>query len=229
GYEFAVSRPEVLYREIDGQRHEPFEEVVVDVHQDYSNRVIDNLQQRKGIMTSMTQEGENNRLTFKVPSRGLIGFRSEMLTETRGTGIMHQQFDSYEPFAGEISGRNSGALVALEKGEVTGYGLEGLQDRGTFLVEPGDPVYAGQVVGINKRADDMVVNVVKKKNLTNHRATQTADAVKIAPARKMSLEQCIEFIDNDELLEVTPKSLRIRKMYLDHNERKRAEKKKEFA
>ncbi|HEX6981278.1 MAG TPA: translational GTPase TypA [Balneolaceae bacterium] len=229
GYEFAVSRPEVLYREVDGQRHEPFEEVVVDVHQDYSNRVIDNLQQRKGIMTSMTQEGENNRLIFKVPSRGLIGFRGEMLTETRGTGIMHQQFDSYEPFAGEISGRNSGALIALEKGEVTGYGLEGLQDRGTFLVEPGDPVYEGQVVGINKRADDLVVNVVKKKNLTNHRATQTADSVKIAPARKMSLEQCIEFIDNDELLEVTPKSLRIRKMYLDHNERKRAEKKKEFA
>lgn len=229
GYEFAVSRPEVLYREIDGKRHEPFEEVVVDVHKDYANRVIDNLQQRKGIMTSMTQEGENNRLIFKVPSRGLIGFRGEMLTETRGTGIMHQQFDSYEPFAGKIPGRNSGALIALEQGEVTGYGLEGLQDRGTFFVEPGDPVYAGQVVGINNRSDDLVVNVVKKKNLTNHRATQTADAVKIAPAKKMSLEQCIEFIDKDELLEVTPQSLRIRKMYLDHNERKRAEKKKEFA
>ncbi|SHG01488.1 GTP-binding protein [Fodinibius roseus] len=229
GYEFAVSRPEVLYKEVDGQRHEPFEEVVVDVHQDYSNRVIDNLQQRKGIMTSMTQEGENNRLTFKVPSRGLIGFRGEMLTETRGTGIMHQQFDSYEPFAGQIPGRNSGVLIALEKGEVTSYALEGLQDRGVFLVEPGDSVYQGQVVGINNRSDDMVVNVVKKKNLTNHRATQSADAVKIAPARKMSLEQHIEFIDNDELLEVTPKSLRIRKMYLDPNERKRAEKRKEFA
>ena len=229
GYEFAVSRPEVLYREIDGKRYEPFEEVVVDVHQDYANRVIDNLQQRKGIMTSMTQEGENNRLIFKVPSRGLIGFRSEMLTETRGTGIMHQQFDSYEPYAGKIPGRNSGALIALEQGEVTGYGLEGLQDRGTFFVEPGDPVYAGQVVGINKRSDDLVVNVVKKKNLTNHRATQTADAVKIAPAKKMSLEQCIEFVDKDELLEVTPQSLRIRKIYLDHNKRKRAEKQKEFA
>lgn len=229
GYEFAVSRPEVLYKEVDGQRHEPFEEVVVDVHQDYSNRVIDNLQQRKGIMTSMTQEGENNRLVFKVPSRGLIGFRGEMLTETRGTGIMHQQFDAYEPFAGEIPGRTSGTLIALEKGEVTGYGLEGLQDRGQFLVKPGDAVYAGQVVGINNRSDDLVVNVVKKKNLTNHRATQSADAVKIAPPKKLSLEQCIEFIDNDELLEVTPQSLRIRKMYLDHNERKRAEKKKEFA
>ncbi|MEL7835168.1 translational GTPase TypA [Fodinibius sp. Rm-B-1B1-1] len=229
GYEFAVSRPEVLFKEIDGQRHEPFEEVVVDVHQDYSNRVIDNLQKRKGIMTSMTQEGENNRLTFKVPSRGLIGFRGEMLTETRGTGIMHQQFDAYEPYAGKIPGRNSGTLIALEKGEVTSYSLEGLQDRGVFLVEPGDKVYEGQVVGINNRSDDLVVNVVKKKNLTNHRATQSADEVKIAPAKDMSLEQCIEFIDDDELLEVTPESLRIRKKYLDFNERKRAKKNKEFA
>jgi len=229
GYEFSVSRPEVLFQEIDGQRHEPFEEVVVDVHQDYSNRVIDNLQKRRGIMTSMTQEGENNRLIFKVPSRGLIGFRSEMMTETRGTGIMHQQFDSYEPFAGSIPGRNSGTLIALEKGEVTSYALEGLQDRGVFLVEPGDKVYEGQVVGINNRSDDLVVNVVKKKNLTNHRATQSADEVKIAPAKKMSLEQCIEFIDDDELLEVTPESLRIRKKYLDFNERKRAKKQKEFA
>ncbi len=225
GYEFAVSRPEVLYRKIDGELHEPFEEVVVDVHEDYSNRVIDNLQQRKGIMTSMTQEGDNTRLIFKVPSRGLIGFRSEMLTETRGTGIMHQQFEAYEPYAGEIPGRNRGALIALERGEVTSYALEGLQDRGTFFVEPGDPVYMGQVVGANKRSEDLVVNVAKKKNLTNHRATQSADAVKIDPARKMSLEQHIEFIAKDELLEVTPKNLRIRKMYLDHNERKRAEKK----
>jgi len=229
GYEFAVSRPEVLYKEIDGQKHEPFEEVVVDVHEDYSNRVIDNLQKRKGIMTSMTKEGENSRLIFKVPSRGLIGFRGEMLTETRGTGIMHQQFDAYEPFAGKIPGRNSGTLISLEKGEVTSYALEGLQDRGTFLVEPGDKVYEGQVVGINNRSDDLVVNVVKKKNLTNHRATQSADEVKIAPAKKMSLEQCIEFIDDDELLEVTPKSLRIRKKYLDFNERKRAKKNKEYA
>jgi GTP-binding protein len=215
----------VLYKEIDGELHEPFEEVVVDVHQDYSNRVIDNLQQRKGIMTSMTQEGDNNRLIFKVPSRGLIGFRGEMLTETRGTGIMHQQFDAYEPHAGEIPGRNQGALIALERGEVTSYALEGLKDRGTFFVEPGEPVYMGQVVGANKRNDDLVVNVAKKKNLTNHRATQSADAVKIDPAKKMSLEQHIEFIAKDELLEVTPKNLRIRKMHLDHNERKRAEKK----
>src|SRR5699024_1860367 len=170
---------------------------------------------------------ENNRLVFKVPSRGLIGFRGEMLTETRGTGIMHQQFDAYEPFAGTIPGRNSGTLVALEQGEVTGYALEGLQDRGTFLVEPGESVYAGQVVGINNRSEDLTLNVVKKKNLTNHRATQSADAVKIAPPKKMSLEQYIEFIDKDELLEVTPQSLRVRKLYLDDKKRKRAEKNKE--
>jgi GTP-binding protein len=228
GFEFAVSRPEVLFREVDGKLHEPFEEVVIDVHSDYSNKVIDNLQKRKGIMTSMVQEGENNRIEFKVPSRGLIGFRGEMLTETRGTGIMHQQFDEYGPYAGEIPGRTRGALISLEQGDVTPYALEGLQDRGQFIVEPSDPVYMGQVVGINNRADDLVINVVKKKNLTNHRATQSADAVKISQAKKMSLEQCIEFIDRDELLEVTPKSLRIRKLHLDHNDRKRAEKKKEL-
>jgi len=229
GFEFAVSRPEVLFREVDGDLHEPYEEVVIDVHTDYSNKVIDNLQKRKGIMTSMAQEGENNRIEFKVPSRGLIGFRGEMLTETRGTGIMHQQFFAYEPYAGEIAGRTRGALISLEQGDVTPYALEGLQDRGQFIVEPGDPVYMGQVVGINNRADDLVVNTVKKKNLTNHRATQTSDSVKISQAKKMSLEQAIEFIDKNELLEVTPKSLRIRKLYLDHNERKRSEKKKEMA
>lgn len=226
GFEFAVSRPEVLMQEVDDVLQEPVEEVIVDVHTDYSNKVIDNLQKRKGIMQGMSQEGENNRIEFRVPSRGLIGFRGEMLTETRGTGIMHQQFDGYEPFAGEIPGRNRGALIALEKGDVTGYALEGIQDRGQFFVEPGDPVYMGMVVGLNNRTDDMVVNVAKKKNLTNHRATQTADSVKISQAKKMSLEECIEFIANDELLEVTPKSLRIRKKFLDHNERKREEKKK---
>ena len=180
-------------------------------------------------MTSMVSEGENNRIEFKVPSRGLIGFRGEMMTETRGTGIMHQQFFAYEPYAGEIAGRTRGALIALEQGDVTPYALEGLQDRGQFISEPGDPVYMGQVVGINKRSDDMVVNVVKRKNLTNHRATQTSDSVKISQAKKMSLEQCIEFLDTDELLEVTPESLRIRKLHLDPNDRKRAQKQKEMA
>jgi GTP-binding protein len=226
GFEFSVSRPEVLFQEVDDVIHEPVEEVVVDVHTDYSNKVIDNLQKRKGIMQGMSQEGENNRIEFRVPSRGLIGFRGEMLTETRGTGIMHQQFDGYEPYAGEIPGRTRGALIALEKGDVTGYALEGVQDRGQFFVEPGDSVYSGMVVGTNNRSDDMVVNVAKKKALTNHRASITADSIKISQAKKMSLEECIEFIGNDELLEVTPESLRVRKKFLDHNERKREEKKK---
>lgn len=226
GFEFAVSRPEVLMYEQDGVLHEPVEEVVVDVHTDYSNKVIDNLQKRKGMMQSMSQEGENNRIEFRVPTRGLIGFRSEMLTETRGTGIMHQQFDGYEPFAGEIISRNRGALVALEKGDTTGYALEGVQDRGIFFVEPGDPVYMGMVVGVNNRSDDMIVNVAKKKQLTNHRAAISAEAIRISQAKKMSLEESIEFIANDELLEITPKSLRIRKKYLDPHDRKRAAKKK---
>ena len=221
GYEFSVSRPEVLTREENGQTFEPYEEVVVDVHQDYSSKVIDMLQQRKGVLLSMDTEGENHRLTFRVPSRGLIGSRSEMLTETRGTGIMHQQFDSYGPFAGDVVSRSRGALIALESGEVTSYALEGLQDRGQFMVQPGDPVYAGQVVGMHNRSDDLIINVVKRKNLTNHRATQTADAVKLSRSTVLSLEQAIEYIEQDELLEVTPESLRIRKATLDHNERKR--------
>lgn len=224
GYEFSVSRPEVVIREIDGQTHEPVERVVIDVHEDYASRVIDILLGRKGRMETMQQEGDHQRLFFLVPSRGLLGFRNEILTETRGTAMINQQFETYEPYKGDIAGRNSGALIALEKGAVTSYALENVQDRGVFFIEPGDEVYAGQVIGENNRSDDMLINSVKKKNLTNHRATQSADAVKLNTAKKLSLEQCIEFIDEDELLEVTPKNLRIRKKYLDHNERKRMNK-----
>ncbi len=221
GYEFSVSRPEVLMIEEDGVQLEPIEEVVINVPSDYSSKVIEILLTRKGALESMGQELENNRLTFKVPSRGLIGFRNDVLTETKGTALIHQQFFAYEPYKGDIQGRINGSLIALDNGNVTAYALEGLQDRGTFFSEVGDPVYMGQVVGANTRSDDMVVNVVKKKNLTNHRAAQSADSVKISASKKMSLEQCLEYIAEDELLEVTPKSLRIRKKYLDHNDRKR--------
>ncbi len=221
GYEFAVSRPEVLMIEEEGVRLEPIEEVVITVPEEYSSRVIEILMQRKGIMESMQQEIDSVRLTFKVPSRGLIGFRSDILTETRGTAMIHQHFHAYEDYKGDIPGRVNGSLVALENGNVTSYALEGLQDRGQFFSQPGDPVYAGQVVGANNRSSDLVVNVVKKKNLTNHRAAQSADAVKISASKKMALEQCLEYIMDDELLEVTPESLRIRKKYLDPNERKR--------
>ncbi len=221
GYEFAVSRPEVLMQEIDGVLQEPVEEVIITVEEEYSSRVIEILMNRKGTMTSMSGELDMTRLEFRVPSRGLIGFRSDVMTETRGTAMIHQQFDGYEPFKGDITGRNNGVLIALEHGSVTHYALEGLQDRGQFIIEPGDSVYMGQVVGLNNRSDDMIVNVVKKKNLTNHRASQSSDAVKLSTAKKLSLEQFIETIEDDELIEVTPHSLRIRKKYLDPHERKR--------
>jgi GTP-binding protein len=221
GYEFAVSRPEVVLKEESGQVYEPIEEVIINVPEEYSSRVIEILMQRKGTMESMGQELENVRISFKVPSRGLIGFRSDVLTETKGTALIHQQFYDYEPFKGEMQGRPFGSIIALEKGMVTAYALEGLQDRGRFFVKPGDNVYAGQVVGANARLGDLVVNVVKKKNLTNHRASQTSDAVKLDTAVSMSLEECLEYVEDDELLEVTPESLRIRKKYLDENERKR--------
>ncbi len=224
GYEFAVSRPEVIIKEQDGKQLEPVEEVIVDVPEDYSNKVIDKLQQRKGLMQSMIPEGDHIRLTFHVPTRGLIGVRAELMTDTRGTAQIHQQFQAYEPYKGDIPGRNRGALVALENGSATGYALENAQDRGEFFVEPGDPVYMGQVIGANTRSGDLVINIAKKKNLTNHRASQSQEAVRIAVARKLSLEEYIEFIDRDELVEVTPQSLRVRKLYLDHNERKRREK-----
>jgi GTP-binding protein len=225
GFEFAVSKPEVLLKIEDGVTMEPIEEVVVDVPEEFSSKVIDNLQQRKGVIQSMHSEGESQRVVFMVPSRGIIGFRGELLTETKGTAIMHQQFDHYAPIGGHIPGRKRGALVSMENGNVTAYALEGVQDRGLFFVEAGDISYVGMVVGLNNRADDLVVNVAKKKALTNHRASQTADSVKVGKARKMSLEESLEFLEKDELLEVTPKSLRLRKIYLDHNDRKRNKKK----
>jgi len=221
GYEFSVSRPEVLMIEEDGVKLEPIEEIVVNVPEEYSSRVIEILLNRKGVMESMGQELENVRLTFKVPSRGLIGFRSDIMTETRGTALIHQHFHAYEEYRGDIAGRVNGSMIAMDNGNVTGYALEGLQDRGQFFANVGDPIYAGQVVGANSRGTDLLVNVVKKKNLTNHRAAQTSDSVKISAPKLMSLEQCLEYLVDDELLEVTPKSLRIRKKYLDPNERKR--------
>ncbi len=221
GYEFSVSRPEVIFKEEGSQLLEPIEEVIVNVPEEYSSRVIDILLARKGMMESMTQELENSRIAFKVPSRGLIGFRNDVLTETKGTALIHQQFFAYEPHRGVMPGRQNGSIVAQDKGAITAYALEGLQDRGLFFVEVGSEVYSGQVVGSNNRSEDLLVNVVKKKNLTNHRAAQTSDSVKINTPLKFSLEKCLEYIEDDELLEVTPESLRIRKKYLDHNERKR--------
>ena len=221
GYEFAVSTPHVLTRTIDGKLCEPIERMVADVPESAMGAVIEKMGQRKGDLVSMTPLGSRYRLEFLVPSRGLFGYRNEFLTDTRGEGIMSSVLDSYAPMKGEIDRRSTGSLVAFETGETTAYGLGNVQDRGVLFVNPGTPVYAGMVVGACNRNEDMAVNVCKKKQLTNMRAAGSDDAIRLSPPRVFSLEQCLEYLADDELLEVTPKSLRIRKRILDHAARMR--------
>ncbi len=222
GYEFAVSPPRVLMREIDGVLCEPIERVVVDVPEDSSGAVIDKLLRRKGELQEMTPSGNRMRLTFFVPSRGLFGYRNEFLTDTKGEGIMSSVFEKYEKYKGEVSRRGTGSLVASETGDAVAYGIFGVQDRGVMFVSPGVPVYAGMVVGETPKLEDITVNVCKKKQLTNMRAAGSDEALRLVPPRIMSLEQCLEFLADDELLEVTPGSLRIRKSILDHSLRMKA-------
>jgi len=219
GYEFQVSTPRVLYREIDGKRCEPIERLVADVPEGSVGAVIDKISQRKGDLTSMTPVGSRMRLEFLVPSRGLFGYRNEFLTDTRGEGIMASVLDSYAPLKGEIERRPTGSLVAFETGDASAYGLFNAQDRGTMFIGAGTPVYAGMVVGLCNRNEDMSVNICKKKQLTNMRASGSDEALRLTSPRIMSLEQCLEYLADDELLEVTPKNLRIRKRILDHSER----------
>ena len=212
GYEFEVSRPRVIEREIDGQRCEPIEELVVEVPEEYVGIVMERLGSRKSELINMTQRGDGMMyMEFMIPTRGLFGFRSEFLTDTRGLGIMYHRFHSYSPNRGEISTRQRGSLVAHEPGDTSAYGLENAQERGELFVEPGVTVYRGMVVGENSRPNDLVVNVCKKKHMTNIRSSNSDIAIKLSPAREMSLEQCLEFITDDELVEVTPKSIRMRK------------------
>jgi len=225
GYELQVSPPRVLYKEIDGKRHEPLEQVVVDVPESAVGSVIEKLGARKGEIVEMTPVGNRMKLTLLVPSRGLFGYRSEFLSDTRGEGIMSSVFVEYTPFKGEISRRVAGSLVAFEAGEATAYGLFGAQDRGILFIAPGTPVYGGMVVGLAAKSEDVTVNVCKKKQLTNVRASGSDDALRLTPPKVMSLEQCIEFLGDDELLEVTPENLRLRKRTLDHGLRMRAAKK----
>ncbi|MBQ1703780.1 MAG: translational GTPase TypA, partial [Oscillospiraceae bacterium] len=222
GYEFAVSPPRVLMREIDGALCEPIERVVVDVPEDSSGAVIDKLLRRKGELQEMTPSGNRMRLTFFVPSRGLFGYRNEFLTDTKGEGIMSSVFEKYEKYKGEVSRRGTGSLVASETGDAVAYGIFGVQDRGVMFVSPGVPVYAGMVVGETPKLEDITVNVCKKKQLTNMRAAGSDEALRLVPPRIMSLEQSLEFLADDELLEVTPSSLRIRKSILDHSLRMKA-------
>ncbi|MBI1803353.1 MAG: translational GTPase TypA [Ignavibacteriae bacterium] len=226
GYEFQVSAPEVIYKRIADVLSEPMEHVIVDVPDEFSGTVIQNLGARKGIMKNMIQSQGNTRLEFIVPARGLLGFRSEFMTETKGTGILHHNFHGYEPYKGDLSTRNKGAVIQLEDGQATAYAMWKLQERMTFFIEPTTRVYKGMVVGENSREEDIIVNVCKTKQLTNMRASGADEAIRLEPPKLHTLEQAIEWISDDEYIEVTPKSLRLRKRYLDHNERTRMSKKK---
>lgn len=226
GYELAVSKPEPILKEIDGKIYEPYERLFINVPEAYSGKVIENLGQRKAEMQNLQPVGlQNVRLEFLIPARGLIGFRSEFLTLTKGEGIMYHSFDDYGPFKGEITHRTNGALIAFENGEATGYALDSLQDRGELFIVPGTKVYAGMIVGEHNKDSDIEVNVCRKKHLTNMRAAGSDDAIRLAPPRLFSLEQAMEYIEDDELVEVTPESIRMRKKLLDHTKRMRASKK----
>ena len=219
GYEFAVSPPRVLTKEIDGVLNEPIERLVVDVPENAVGSVIEKMGSRKAEMLQMTPVGNRMKIEFLVPSRGLFGYRNEFLTDTRGEGIMTSVFEKYAPFKGEVTRRSTGSLVAFETGECAAYGLFNAQDRGALFVEPGDQVYEGMVVGVAPKAGDIDVNVCKKKNLTNMRAAGSEEALRLIPVRRMSLEQCLEFLADDELLEITPESLRLRKSILNKEQR----------
>ena len=224
GYEFAVSKAEVLYHyDENGKKLEPMELAYVDVPDEFTGAVISKLQQRKGELLNMGSiAGGYTRLEFKIPSRGLIGYRGEFMTDTKGNGIINTMFDGYEPFRGEIAYRSTGSLIAFETGESVTYGLFSAQERGTLFIGPGEKVYSGMIIGQSSKAEDIELNVCKKKHLTNTRSSSADEALTLVPPRKLSLEQALDFIDTDELLEVTPESLRIRKRILDPTMRKRA-------
>ena len=216
GYEFQVSPPRVLYQTIDGKRCEPIERLVADVPTEAVGAVIEKVSSRKGELQEMMPIGKRTRLEFLVPSRGLFGYRNEFLTDTKGEGIMASVFEKYEPYKGDIARRNTGSLIAFETGEAVAYGIWNAQERGAMFITPGTKVYAGMIVGVCPKSDDVAVNVCRTKHLTNTRASGSDEALRLIPPRQMSLEQCLEFLADDELLEVTPKSLRLRKSILDH-------------
>ncbi len=227
GYEFQVSNPVVIYKEIDGVQCEPIEHLTVDVPDEYTGTIMDSIIQRKGEMINMSPTAQSyTRLEFMIPSRGLIGYRSEMLTATKGTGIINSIFEKYEPYKGDIMSRTRGALIAWEDGESVTYGLFNAQDRGTMFIGPNVKVYEGMIVGENSRLEDVVVNVCKKKHVTNTRSSSADEALRLVPPRQMSLEQCLDFIADDELLEVTPNHLRMRKRILNADLRAKARNKK---
>ena len=222
GYEFSVSTPKVLMKEIDGQLCEPMERLMIDVPEESMGSVMEKMGTRKAEMLQMAPQGSRMRLEYMIPARGLLGYRSEFLTDTRGEGIMNSVFDSYQPFKGEISRRHTGSLVAFETGEAVGYGIFKVQDRGTMFITPGTDVYEGMIVGYSPKSEDINVNVCKKKQLTNTRASGSDEALRLTPPQQMSLEACLEFLADDELLEVTPENLRLRKRILNNQLRAKA-------
>jgi len=224
GYEMQIGKPEVVYKLINGQKYEPIENLTVEVSQDYMGTVMESLGRRKAELKNMQNVAGYMRLNFLIPARGLIGFRSELLTSTRGNGIMNHIFHGYEPYKGDIPGRSRGSLVAFEQGETTGYGIFNLQDRGVMFIEPGQKVYEGMIVGENSRDMDIDINPCKQKHQTNIRSSNSDEAIRLVPPRFMSLEQAMEYINDDELVEVTPKSIRLRKAILDRTVRGRAAK-----
>ena len=221
GYELQIGQPQVIIKEIDGRKHEPIEELTIDLPEHVSGKAIEMVTLRKGEMLSMQPKGERMVCEFLMPSRGIIGLRNQLLTATAGEAIMNHRFKEFQPYRGEIPGRNNGSLISMEKGNAIPYSLDKLQERGKFFVAPNEEIYTGQVIGENSRADDMVVNVTKTKKLSNVRSSGTDDKVRLAPPIKFSLEEALEYIQGDEYVEVTPKSLRLRKVYLDENQRKR--------
>ena len=224
GYEFQVSPPEVIYKHVDGKVLEPIELLMIEVPQDYVGAVMDRLGSRKAEIKNMgTREGGMSHLEFLIPARGLMGYRSQFLTDTNGNGIMNHVFDSYQEFKGDIDQRNTGSIIVHESGESTGYGLFNTQSRGRLFIGPGVEVYEGMIVGENPKNEDIVCNVCKKKQATNMRAAGSDDALKLVPPSILSLEQCLEFIKNDELVEITPKSTRLRKRILDKEQRMKFE------
>jgi GTP-binding protein len=227
GFELTVGQPTVIVKEIDGKKNEPYEVLVVDVPGEYSGKVIDLVTQRKGELLVMETKGDIQHLEFEIPSRGLIGLRSNMLTNTAGESVMAHRFLEYKPWKGAIPGRNNGVLLSKNQERTTAYSIDKLQDRGRFFVDPGEDVYAGQIIAEHIKPGDLIVNATEPKKLTNHRASGSDDASKIAPKILMTLEECMEYIQQDECIEVTPKSIRMRKVILNEEERKRLQKRME--
>lgn len=224
GYELQVGQPQVIYKEIDGQKCEPIEELTINVPEEFASKMIDMVTRRKGEMTSMETQGTRVNIEFDIPSRGIIGLRTNVLTASQGEAIMAHRFKEYQPFKGEITRRTNGSLIVMETGTAFAYSIDKLQDRGKFFIDPGEEVYFGQIVGEHIHENDLVINVTKSKQLTNVRASGSDDKARVIPKVVMSLEEALEYIKGDELVEVTPKSMRIRKITLDHNERKRQNK-----